>query len=182
MRRAPLCAQQRVYLECIWSVSGVYLGRVWSVSGVSVSGVYLGCIWGVSGVCLECIWNVSGVYLGCIWSVSGVAKGVSGYLECIWSVSRCIWSVSGVYLGCIWGVSGVYLECIWNVSEKCSKHMCFTMKSDRRDHFTSTKWPQCYKKHVFYNEKRVHPAWNLAGTMSAVTPCVHSVCTLCVPF
>ena len=141
--RQPVRSVSGVYLECIWSVSGVYLGCIWSVSGV--------CIWSVSGV------SVSGVYLGCIWSVSGM------YLECIWNVSGVYLGVSGMYLGrviwrvirrVIWGhlwTSGAQGALRAHGPFECSKHMCFTMKSDRGDHFTSTKWPQCYKKHVKHN-------------------------------
>ena len=30
--------------------------------------MYVECMWSVSGVYVECIWSVSGVYLECIWS------------------------------------------------------------------------------------------------------------------
>ena len=124
-------------LECIWNVSGVYLGCIWSVSGAHLA--CMGCIWSVSGAYLACIWNVSGMYLECIWNVPGVYLG-----RVIWRViRRVIW-------GHLW-TSGAQGALRAHGPFECSKHMCFTMKSDRGDHFTSTKWPQCSKtivKHI----------------------------------
>ena len=102
----------------------------------SVSGVYLECIWSVSGVYLECIWGVSGR----IWNVSAVRV----ILRVIWRViQRVIW-------GHLW-TSGAQGALRAHGPFECSKHNSFTMKSDRGDHFTSTKWPQCSKtivKHI----------------------------------
>jgi hypothetical protein len=100
------------------------------------------------------------------------------YLECIWSVSGRIWNVSAVRViwrviwrvirRVIWGhlwTSGAQGALRAHGPFECSKHMCFTMKSDRGDHFTSTKWPQCSKTIVKHSQCKRQ--LSLAGNLPA---------------